>query len=69
MIAYDLCCQHSQRLYSVIRVCIIMMHLTRLYRVAKAIYGIIISIKFPWCLSLLTEVTGLGKSAVAHMIA
>ena len=26
-----------------------MMHLTRLYRVAKAIYEIIISIKFPWC--------------------
>ena len=34
---------------SMIRVCIIMMHLTRLYlyRIAKAIYGIIISIKFP----------------------
>ena len=46
MIAYDLCCQCSQRLYSMIRVCIIMMHLTRLYRVAKAIYGIIISIEY-----------------------
>ena len=50
MIPYDLCCQHSQRLYSMIRVCIIMMHLTRLYRVAKAIYGIIISIEFSWWL-------------------
>ena len=39
MIAYDLCCQCSQRLYSMIRVCIVMMHLTRLYRVAKEILG------------------------------
>ena len=45
--SFDLCYQHSQRIYSMINVCIIMMYFVGLYRVDKVIYEIIFSTKFP----------------------
>ena len=45
---FDQCYQSSQGLYSMINMCIIIIYPIGLYRIVKAIYEIIFSIKFPW---------------------